>query len=244
MDKILVVDDEPAILTLLKYNLTQEGYQVVGAQDGQEALELALNEKFDFIILDLMLPHIDGLEITRRLRMEKIKTPIMILTAKDNETDKIVGLEIGADDYVTKPFSPREIIARIKAIKRRLATAQVAMANGAVAKQQRYLTLGNLTIDQEQMIACKDGQDLMLTPKEYKLLAYFMSHPGRVLSREALLNGVWGFDYAAESRMVDIQISHLRDKLELDPKKPELIKTVRGFGYKLEVNHESPQVTN
>lgn len=243
MDKILVVDDEPAILTLLKYNLVQEGYQVITAQDGQEALELALNEKFDFIILDLMLPHMDGLEITRRLRMEKDKTPIMILTAKDNETDKIVGLEIGADDYVTKPFSPREIIARIKAIKRRLENNQVADTIGKTA-QQRYLTLGNLTIDQDQMVASKDGRDLLLTPKEYKLLAYFMSHPGRVLSRESLLNGVWGFDYAAESRMVDIQVSHLRDKLEVNPKKPKLLKTVRGFGYKLEVNHESPQVFN
>ncbi|MFD1672504.1 response regulator transcription factor [Agrilactobacillus yilanensis] len=242
MDKILVVDDEPAILTLLKYNLVQEGYQVISAQDGQEALELALNEKFDFIILDLMLPHVDGLEITRRLRIEKIRTPIMILTAKDSETDKIVGLEIGADDYVTKPFSPREIIARIKAIKRRL--SDEAPKVPAKETQQGHLTLGHLMIDQERMIANQNGRDLMLTPKEYKLLAYFMSHPGRVLSREALLNGVWGFDYPAETRMVDIQISHLRDKIELDPKNPELIKTIRGFGYKLEVNHESPHTTS
>jgi two-component system alkaline phosphatase synthesis response regulator PhoP len=231
VDRILVVDDEPAILTLLKYNLTQEGYEVTTAQDGQEALNLAFNQQFDFIILDLMLPHIDGLEITRRLRIEKIKTPIMILTAKDSETDKIVGLEIGADDYVTKPFSPREIIARIKAIKRRLNKGEPDKA----AQSERYITVGDLTIDQDQMIATKNGKNLLLTPKEYKLLAYLMHRPGRVLSREALLNGVWGFDYAAESRMVDIQISHLRDKVEADPKQAQFIKTVRGFGYKLEV---------
>ncbi|MCD2257217.1 response regulator transcription factor [Agrilactobacillus fermenti] len=236
MDKILVVDDEPAIVKLLQYNLEQEGYRVTTAFDGAAALTLAMSEPFDFIILDLMLPKLDGLEVTRRLRIDKIRTPIMILTAKDNETDKIVGLELGADDYVTKPFSPREIIARIKAIKRRL--IQTPQEQTETAMSQDTIKVGPLVLDLEQMIATKNGKDLRLTPKEFQLLQYFMQRPGRVLSRESLLDGVWGFDYAAESRMVDIQISHLRDKVEADPKRPHFLKTVRGFGYKLEVNND------
>lgn len=227
MKRILVVDDEPAIVTLLQYNLEQEHYAVSVAADGDAALALALAEHFDFIILDLMLPGLDGLEVTKQLRAAHDATPIMILTAKDSETDKIVGLELGADDYVTKPFSPREIVARIKAIERRVKPA-------ADTDQRQVLQVGALTLDLDNYRAAKHGQPLSLTPKEFELLAYFAKRVGKVLSRDALLNGVWGFEYPAETRMVDIQVSHLRDKVETDPKHPKYIQTVRGFGYQME----------
>ncbi|KRK72585.1 response regulator transcription factor [Lacticaseibacillus nasuensis] len=227
MKKILVVDDEPAIVTLLQYNLEQEHYAVSVAADGDAALRLALAEHFDFIILDLMLPGLDGLEVTKQIRAAHDATPIMILTAKDSETDKIVGLELGADDYVTKPFSPREIVARIKAIERRV------RPNPAAADRQ-VLSVGELRLDLDNYRASKNGQPLTLTPKEFELLAYFAKRVGKVLSRDALLNGVWGFEYPGETRMVDIQVSHLRDKVETDPKHPQYIKTMRGFGYQME----------
>ncbi len=208
MKKILIVDDEPAILTLLQYNLEAEHYQVETATDGQEALDKVRSEPFDFIILDLMLPSLSGLDVTRKIREEKIQTPIMILTAKDNETDKIVGLELGADDYVTKPFSPREIIARIKAIERRSQSQPQAPLPG----NANQITVGQITIDPENYKASKAGHRLQLTPKEFELLVYFAQRVGKTLSRDALLNGVWGFDYPAETRMVDIQVSHLRIK--------------------------------
>jgi len=232
MKKILIVDDEPAILTLLKYNLETENFEVTTETDGQAALDLALKAPFDFIILDLMLPSLSGMDITRRLRQERIETPIMILTAKDNETDKIVGLELGADDYVTKPFSPREIIARIKAIERRTATAAPAPTNDG-----DRIVIGDLIVDEQNFNATIRGERLHLTPKEFELLVYFAKRLGKTLSRDALLNGVWGFEYPAATRMVDIQVSHLRDKIETDPKHPEYIKTVRGFGYQMEVPH-------
>ena len=217
MKKILIVDDEPAILTLLQYNLETEHYQVDTATDGQEALDKVRSEPFDFIILDLMLPSLSGLDVTRKIREDKIQTPIMILTAKDNETDKIVGLELGADDYVTKPFSPREIIARIKAIERR---SQSQPQTTARSGNDNQITVGQITIDPENYKASKAGHRLQLTPKEFELLVYFAQRVGKTLSRDALLNGVWGFDYPAETRMVDIQVSHLRDKIESDPKHP------------------------
>lgn len=234
MKKILVVDDEPAIVTLLQYNLEKEHYTVTTAEDGDTALSLALQESFDFIILDLMLPGLDGLEVTKKLRAANLETPIMILTAKDSETDKIVGLELGADDYVTKPFSPREIIARIKAIERRIDKPRQTGAKSAAAE----LVVGELTIDPDNYQATKAGKRLQLTPKEFELLVYFAKRVGKVLSRDSLLNGVWGFEYPAETRMVDIQVSHLRDKIETDPKHPDYIKTVRGFGYQMEAPHE------
>lgn len=234
MKKILVVDDEPAIVTLLQYNLEKEHYTVTTAEDGDTALSLALQESFDFIILDLMLPGLDGLEVTKKLRAANLETPIMILTAKDSETDKIVGLELGADDYVTKPFSPREIIARIKAIERRIDKPRQTGAKSAAAE----LVVGELTIDPDNYQATKAGKRLQLTPKEFELLVYFAKRVGKVLSRDSLLNGVLGFEYPAETRIVDIQVSHLRDKIETDPKHPDYIKTVRGFGYQMEAPHE------
>ncbi|KRL87014.1 DNA-binding response regulator [Lacticaseibacillus pantheris DSM 15945 = JCM 12539 = NBRC 106106] len=226
MKKILVVDDEPAIVTLLKYNLEAEHYAVTSTGDGQDAVALALNNEFDFIILDLMLPGMDGIDVTKELRKADVTTPIMILTAKDSEADKIIGLELGADDYVTKPFSPREIIARIKAIERRVGNAK---DDGA-----KVLKVGELTIEPLNHRATMRGERLHLTPKEFELLQYFATHHGKILSRDVLLNGVWGYDYPGETRMVDIQVSHLREKIERDPKHAEYLQTVRGFGYQLE----------
>ncbi|KRL61716.1 hypothetical protein FC69_GL000474 [Latilactobacillus fuchuensis DSM 14340 = JCM 11249] len=235
MKNILVVDDEPAILTLLRYNLEQEHFKVMTATDGAMALEMALQQPFDFIILDLMLPKLDGIAVTKKIREAKLATPIMILTAKDSETDKIVGLEIGADDYVTKPFSPREIIARIRAIERRTQTT----AQPTDEPVATILQVGTLTVDETEVIAKKNNHKLHLTPKEFELLAYFMHRVNKVQSREKLLNAVWGFDYPAETRMVDIQVSHLREKIEDDPRHPGYLKTVRGFGYQLEdPNHD------
>ncbi|MFD0896470.1 response regulator transcription factor [Loigolactobacillus binensis] len=231
MKRVLVVDDEPSIVTLLAYNLKKEHYQVTTANDGVKALNLALTTAFDFILLDLMLPQMDGVEVTRRLRQEKVTTPIIMLTAKDAEFDKIVGLEIGADDYMTKPFSPREVIARMKAISRRLQPL-------AGTPPATVIKIGTLQIFPAEYTAYQSGQLLQLTPREYALLLYFAQRQKRVLSREQLLNGVWGYDYVGETRMVDIQVSHLRDKIELDPKRPQYLVTVRGFGYKLEEPHE------
>ncbi|WP_155286208.1 response regulator transcription factor [Lacticaseibacillus zhaodongensis] len=226
MKKVLVVDDEPSIVTLLKYNLEAEHYQVTTAADGNSAYNEALRHKFDFIILDLMLPGMDGLEVTKRLRRADIATPIIMLTAKDSETDKIVGLELGADDYVTKPFSPREIIARLKAIERRVDDTRYRKA--------AVVNIGQLHIDTGSHRILMGKERLMLTPKEYELLVYLAEHAGQILSRERLLDRVWGYDYAGQTRMVDVQISHLREKIEKDPKNPDYIQTVRGFGYELE----------
>ncbi|MFB9768342.1 response regulator transcription factor [Lactiplantibacillus modestisalitolerans] len=230
MDKILVVDDEPAIVTLLSYNLKQAGYEVVTATDGAAALSLALAQSFTCILLDLMLPKLDGMEVTKRLRQEKVRTPIIIVTAKNDEFDKVFGLELGADDYITKPFSPREVLARIKAVIRRAVPATSAAAPAPVTNRA-IMTVGNLQIDQNKYRVTRDGHNISLTPKEFELLVYFIKREGRVLSRDAILNHVWGYDYASETRIVDIHISHLREKIELDPKKPRLIRTVRGFGY-------------
>ncbi|MFC6169799.1 response regulator transcription factor [Loigolactobacillus jiayinensis] len=232
MKQVLVVDDEPSIVTLLSYNLKKEHYQVTTANDGATALKLALATAFDFILLDLMLPQMDGMEVTRRLRQEKVTTPIIMLTAKDAEFDKIIGLELGADDYLTKPFSPREVIARMKAISRRLRPVAPTAA-------VEPIKIGALQIFPDDYRVLQAGQPLKLTPREYALLLYLAQRQNRVLSREQLLNGVWGYDYAGQTRMVDIQVSHLRDKIEIDPKQPLYLVTVRGFGYKLEEPHET-----
>lgn len=233
MKKILVVDDEMAIVTLLKYNLKNAGYEVAIAMDGQSALKQALTNNYDFILLDLMLPKMDGLEVTKRLRQEKIKTPIMILTAKGEEYDKVIGLELGADDYLTKPFSPRDVLARIKAITRR--TEDEQSNEGENWEQQRDIyRFPDFTVDLTDYSVEKKGEKVNLTPKEFELLAYFVKRPQRVLSRDKLLNGVWGYDYVGQTRMVDMHVSHLREKIERDPKDPQYIQTVRGFGYRFE----------
>ncbi|CAM4258608.1 response regulator transcription factor [Lacicoccus alkaliphilus] len=227
MRTILVVDDEPSIVTLLKFNLEQAGYNVLTAEDGRTGLEAAMNEKPDLMVLDLMLPGMDGMEVCKTLRQEKVNLPILMLTAKDDEFDKILGLELGADDYLTKPFSPREVVARVKAILRR---SQIEGAE----KTEQTLKIGEMEIHLDRFDVYFKGRQLILTPKEFELLLYLANHKGKVLSRDQLLNGVWDFRYDGDTRIVDVHISHLREKIEEDTKQPVYIKTIRGFGYKLE----------
>ncbi|MCC4722660.1 response regulator transcription factor [Salinicoccus sp. RF5] len=230
--KILVVDDEPSIVTLMKFNLEKAGYEVITAEDGRQGLDLSLTEKPDLIVLDLMLPGMDGMDVCKTLRQEKVGTPILMLTAKDEEFDKILGLELGADDYMTKPFSPREVVARVKAILRRTQVQQAPDDASSVIK------LGALEIHTDTYDVYARGEQLVLTPKEYELLLYLSNHKNKVLSRDQLLNGVWDFHYDGDTRIVDVHISHLREKIEADPKRPAYIRTIRGFGYKLEVPAE------
>ena len=227
MKKLLVVDDEPSILTLLKFNLEQSGFEVLTAENGNDALEIATNEDLTLIVLDLMLPGMDGMDVCKTLRQEKINTPILMLTAKDDEFDKILGLELGADDYMTKPFSPREVVARVKAILRRtnLVTAEA---------KDEVIKIGELEIRPDKYMVMFKGEQLVLTPKEFELLLYLANHRGKVLSRDQLLNGVWDFHYDGDTRIVDVHISHLREKIEADTKQPVYIRTIRGFGYKME----------
>lgn len=231
MEKILVIEDELSISTLLKFNLEKAGYSVTIALDGTEGFELAKKELPDLILLDLMLPGMDGMEICKTLRMEKNQTPILMLTAKDEELDKILGLELGADDYLTKPFSPREVVARVRAILRR--TKQTA-AHTAEAVEEQIIECGPLQISPDKYEAVFKEKKLELTPKEFELLLYIAKNRGRVMTRDQLLNAVWNYDYVGDSRIVDVHISHLREKIEEDTKQPKYIKTVRGLGYKFE----------
>ncbi len=231
-NKILVVDDEKSIVTLLQYNLEQSGYSVITALDGEEGLNRAIAEKPQLIILDLMLPKLDGIEVCKQLRQQKIMVPILMLTAKDDEFDKVLGLELGADDYMTKPFSPREVVARIKAILRR---SQISQESGEPKEEREdVLQLNELEIYHDRYEAFFKGRLLELTPKEFELLLYLAQHKGRVLTRDQLLSAVWNYDFAGDTRIVDVHISHLREKIEEDTRKPVYIKTIRGLGYKLE----------
>lgn len=225
--KILIVDDEESIVTLLKYNIEQAGYETEVAYNGAEALEKAAAQTFDLVVLDLMLPEVEGVEVCKRLRQRRIETPILMLTAKDEEFDKVFGLEIGADDYMTKPFSPREVTARIKAILRRIDKKESS-------EKEELLTVKDLEIYPAQYEAAIKGEWLTLTPKEFELLLYLARNLGRVLSRNQLLQYVWNYDFAGDTRIVDVHVSHLREKIEPVTKKPAYIKTVRGLGYKME----------
>ncbi|MBS4219386.1 response regulator transcription factor [Bacillus sp. FJAT-49711] len=230
VERVLVVDDEPSIVTLLRFNLEKAGFSVMTAADGKTGLEMAMKENPDLIVLDLMLPGMDGMDVCKTLRQEKVKTPILMLTAKDDEFDKVLGLELGADDYLTKPFSPREVIARVKAILRR---SNMNEASEATSKNE-VIEIGKLTVFPEKYEAVLSGEKLELTPKEFELLLYLSNNQGKVLSRHQLLDAVWNYDFAGDSRIVDVHISHLREKIEEDTKQPDYIKTIRGFGYKLE----------
>lgn len=231
MKKVLIIEDEQSILKLLSYNLEQEGYVVESAMDGQEGLNMALENVYDIILLDLMLPSKDGMDICREIRQEKIEVPIIMLTAKDTEIDKILGLEIGADDYITKPFSPREVVARMKAIFRRYKQSE-SSANSR--NDEEMIAVGEIEIYPEKYEVLIRGELIELTPKEFELLLYLARRTGWILSREQLLNAIWNYDFAGETRIVDVHVSHLREKIEEDTKKPEYIITARGFGYKLE----------
>lgn len=237
MKKVLIVDDEPSIVTLLTFNLEKEGYQVTSANDGLVGYELALQERFDFLILDIMLPRLDGMEITKRLRQEKVQTPILLLTAKDDTIDRILGLEIGADDYLTKPFSPREVLARMKAIFRRMEPRQVVEpvpTNQLDEAAPALLQIGEIIADLTNFQVTVKGTAIFLTPKEFELLVYFMQRKDRVIDRDTLLDRIWNYDFAGQSRIVDVHVSHLREKIEADPKNPQYLVTVRGFGYKFQ----------
>lgn len=231
MKKILVIEDEPSILKLLSYNLEQEGYEVETTMDGQDGFNLALKNTYDLILLDLMLPSKNGQEICRELRQEKNEVPIIMLTAKDNEIDRILGLEIGADDYITKPFSPREVMARIKVIFRR---AEQTKKSADRKNKEEIIVIGDLRIYPEKYEVSISEEQIELTPKEFELLVYLVRHQGRILSREQLLNAIWDYGFTGETRIVDVHISHLREKIERDKSRPEYIITARGFGYKIE----------
>lgn len=228
--KVLVVDDEQSIVTLLQYNLEQAGYEVITALDGAEGKHKAIEEKPDLIVLDLMLPKMDGIEVCKQLRQEHVQIPIIMLTAKDDEFDKVLGLELGADDYMTKPFSPREVVARAKAILRR--TKQPEVRNQE--ENELSFTVGDVKVLPEQYEAYFKNEQLELTPKEFELLLYLIENKGRVLTRDQLLQAVWNYDFAGDTRIVDVHISHLREKIEENTKKPLYIKTIRGLGYKME----------
>ena len=226
MAKILVVDDERVLVKGITFNLKNEGYQVETGYDGEEAVELAREGNFDLIILDLMMPKIDGLQACMRIR-EFSNVPIIMLTARSEDTDKIIGFECGADDYITKPFNILELKARVRALLRRAGMAAQKQGGGG------RLSMGHITLDVDARAAWKDGKSVDLTAKEFDLMELLLRNPGRVYSRENLLNVVWGYEYAGDYRTVDVHVRRLREKLELDPANPEYILTKWGVGYYL-----------
>ena len=220
--RILVVDDEKLLVKGLKFNLESEGWEVEAAYDGAEGVELARAGRFDIILLDLMMPKLDGLEACMRIR-EFSNVPIIMLTAKSEDMDKIIGFEYGADDYVTKPFNIVELKARIRALFRRSTPED--------AREGKLLTSGHITLDTERRMAEKDGEPVELTGREYELIELLMRNPGRIYSRENLLNIIWGYEYQGDIRTVDVHIHRLRDKLEINPAEPDCIMTKWGVGY-------------
>ncbi|HET7627821.1 MAG TPA: response regulator transcription factor [Bacillales bacterium] len=232
-EKIMVVDDEVSILTLLEYHLLQSGFEVVLCTDGEQAVKLAKAETPGLILLDLMLPRMDGLEVCRQLRDAQLTMPVIMITAKDEEFDKILGLELGADDYITKPFSPREVVARVKAVLRRSNNT----GEDHSADSHKTLELADLKVFPEKYEAYFKNDVMELTPKEFELLLYLMRNKGKVMSREQLLNAVWNYEFMGDTRIVDVHVSHLREKIEENTRRPKYIKTIRGLGYKLEQPH-------
>jgi two-component system, OmpR family, response regulator len=227
-EKILIVEDDANLLEVIKYNLRKEGFDVLTANDGEMALEIVRKEKPDLIILDIMLPKLNGFEVCRILRKE-ITTPILILTAKADEMDKIVGLEIGADDYMTKPFSMRELMARARAMFRRVKMAELPSAVESIS-----LKIGAVEIDIARHRASQAGKEIELSPKEFDLLVFLAKNKGFVFNRDQLLEKVWGYDFTGDTRTIDVHIRWLRQKIEIDASRPRYLVTVRGTGYKLE----------
>ena len=231
-EKRLVVEDELVLRETLTYNLVKQGYEVSAAADGRQAVEMARQSPPDLILLDIMLPKLDGFEVCRLLRQE-LHAPIIMLTARSDEVDKVVGLEVGADDYLTKPFSMRELLARVKAQLRRVRLLRKEFApETSVSTQQ--IRFNDLTLDLDRHEAYLHGEPLALKPKEYELLVYMAQHCGKTLSRDQLLEEVWGWDFSGGSRTVDVHIRWLREKLEADPANPARLVTVRGAGYRFE----------
>lgn len=227
MQRILVVDDEPRILEVVQRYLVREGFQVTTSRDGESALASFNASNPDLIILDLMLPKIDGLEVFRRLRL-KSPVPVIMLTAKGEETDRVVGLELGADDYITKPFSPRELVARVKAVLRRVT------AGANPDKDERPMTRGDLRIDPLARSVEAQGKALELTSKEFDLLWFLALHPGQVFTRTQLLDHIWGYEFYGDASTVTVHVRRVREKIEPDPANPRYITTVWGVGYKFE----------
>ena len=227
--KILVVDDEKLIVDSLRYSLRKEGYDVVVAHDGLEAIALARQEQPDLLVLDLMLPGIDGLEVCRTIRQESM-LPIIMLTARSEEMDRVIGLEIGADDYLVKPFSFRELVARIRAALRRASYVEPAT--------EETLTIGALSLDQASHRVLRHGQEVELTRKEYDLLRLFMERAGRVIPRNEIIDAVWDTDWIGDTRTLDVHIRRLREKIEDTPSKPQYVQTVRGVGYRFATPEE------
>lgn len=225
MPTILVVEDEPAMMRGLKDNLEFETYEVDTAADGQTALEKILTHSFDLIILDVMLPKLSGLEVCKRAREQGVKTPIIMLTARGEEIDKVLGLELGADDYVTKPFGVRELLARVKAVIRR--------SEGTAGGPEQMMVLGSLELDFTSFTALRNGRELTLTPKEFEIMKFLWQRRNRTVSRDDLLTNVWGYDKSISTRTVDNFILKLRQKLEDDPANPKYIITIHGIGYRL-----------
>ena len=226
--KVLIVDDEEHIRELIKFNLKKEGYDTEVAVNGTEALKLIREIKFDLILLDLMLPEIDGLEVCKEIRRieETSDIPVMMITAKGEEFDKVLGLELGADDYITKPFSIRELMARVKALLRR----------SNVKKEENIIKFGDVVVNFKTREVIKGTQNVELTLKEFELLKLLIKNKSNILTRELLLDKIWGYEYIGETRTVDVHIRHLRKKIESDDKNPQYIQTIRGVGYKFTSN--------
>jgi DNA-binding response OmpR family regulator len=231
-EKILIVEDETTLLETLSYNLTRQGYDVLTARDGRKAVDIARETHPDLVVLDIMLPVLDGFEVCRILRKE-MNAPIIMLTARDEEIDRVIGLELGADDYMTKPFSMREFLARVKAQLRRVRLIREEMEDqGSLDKE--VINYGNLSLDLTRREVLYNNKPLSLKPKEFDLLLFLARHRGQVLSRDLILERVWGWEFSGGSRTVDVHIRWLREKLEEDPAEPIRIVTVRGAGYRFE----------
>ena len=225
--RILIIEDEKNIVDILVFNLSREGYDTLEAYDGEAGLQLALEQDPDLILLDLMLPKRNGFDVCRAIREQGRATPSLMLTAREEETDKVLGLELGADDYITKPFSMRELLARVKANIRR-----TAMQESAPHPSTGLLELGRIALDPDRMAVTKDGKPLELTQREYEIIKLMASAPGKVFSREALMEQVWNYDgYVGDVRAVDVAVRRLREKIEDDPAEPKFIVTRRGLGY-------------
>jgi two-component system, OmpR family, response regulator len=228
MATILLVDDEPTLVATLDYNLRRDGHEVIIARDGQAALDQAERARVDLVVLDVMLPKIDGFEVCRAIRREST-VPILMLTARDSEVDKVVGLEIGADDYMTKPFSMRELLARVKAMLRR----NSMRPDEPAPRGKGVIKLPGVEVDLAARLVRRDGKAVHLKPRAFDLLAFLAQNRGRVFSRDQLLEHVWGYDFSGDTRTVDVHVRWLREKIEANPSSPRVLETVRGVGYRL-----------
>lgn len=229
---ILIVDDEKTIVDMLVYNLQKEGYNTLEANDGEEAVKIALNEKPDLVLLDIMLPKMDGLAVCKRIR-QTLNIPILMISAKDEEIDKILGLELGADDYITKPFSVRELMARVKANLRKAELANVSTENGESDSKEdsNIIVVGDLSLDLNKFEVKVRGEVMDLTLREFEVLKYLANQPGQVVTREVLLEKVWGYEYYGDIRTVDVTVRRIREKIEKDTSNPKILITKRGVGY-------------